>query len=202
MHGINYGQLSTGIVNTLTRRDEWEWMDTDCNPLELIEELREPCYQDNETKINPALDFIKKLKKMTNVTQDGDNKEVSKFVEESRMQYEVIKSSGIHLRSEKLIKYTINKEFPNRSYTTYTAMCKEEAKAIPDAADNIVIATMIVEGSNKKGHHNLAGVLLRDHFSLGTDMYIHPHLQGPPITAQSVQVNCWQEEQQELKHKL
>eukprot|EP00536_Pseudo-nitzschia_multiseries_P019231 jgi/Psemu1/59605/gm1.59605_g len=116
MFDIMHGQLSSGITEKLKAKDDWTSTEEQVDTLKLLKYLKELCYRDNESSICPPVDVLMKLKKFLTVFQDG-SKDPTKYVEEMQMRFEVMKAAGIQIVSEKLIRYTMKRIFPDKKYT-------------------------------------------------------------------------------------
>ena len=180
-----WGQLSTGIQENLKGFKEWETIDNDNDTIALMLKLRDLCYKDNNHKIAPPLDLIKKTQKAMNSRQDV-NKPISTYVEEAKIRYEVLKSVGGESHSKQLIEYTLKRRFKDslvkHTYDTYRALDETDRvrKEIEMAADNIMIAYIIIEGSNDKAHRNLRMTL--------QDQYIRNHDDYPTTPTEAAEL--------------
>jgi hypothetical protein len=174
LFSVIWGQLNIGIKDNLKGVAKWEQIDDDNDTIELLKKLRELCYKDNNHKIAPQVDLLRKTVKAVTTKQDI-NKSVSMYVEEAKIKYDVLKSIGGTINSKGLVEYTINKVFKDN--TAYTVKAYASAgpndtirKAINRAASDIMVAAIIIEGCNDKLHRNLR-TTLEDQFIRNHDDY-------------------------------
>eukprot|EP00536_Pseudo-nitzschia_multiseries_P011086 jgi/Psemu1/27846/gm1.27846_g len=137
----------------------------------------EICYCYNESSICPPVDVLMELKKFLTAFQDAskDPHEVEEdptkyYVEEMQMRFEVMKAAGIKIVSDELIRYTMKRVFPDKTYKDYTDMTAADKKPITKAAEQILLMVQIVEGANRKNHRNLQGTL-KGEYCLKKDAY-------------------------------
>eukprot|EP00536_Pseudo-nitzschia_multiseries_P016434 jgi/Psemu1/46208/gm1.46208_g len=108
-------------------------------------------------------------KKFVDTYQDA-SKDLAQYVEEVQMKFDVMKAAGISLQSDELTNYTMKQVFPSQDCSTYVGMNKEAKKPIKETVEQLLVATQIVEGSNKKNHRNIPG-MLQDEYALKKDAY-------------------------------
>ena len=173
------GQLGREIRNNLKGMEEWTEIDDSNDTLLLLTKLRDLCYADNNNKIHPVDDLIRKLLKLLQSRQN--EKAAALFVEETTNKSDVVKSAGGQIISAAVIKYAISKL--NESATTkityqdYQDMCSSpdadkvrNKKAIDEAVRQIVLAHTLIQGSNDKMHQGLRVELEKD-YAKGHDNY-------------------------------
>jgi hypothetical protein len=165
------GQLDSGVKEALYSTDLWEDIEFESNTITMLKALRDLCYKENNTKISPSIDLLEKLQKFVNSKQ-ANGQSASKYVEEVRMRYDILKSSGVVITQKAHIVHTLQKVpgLPVSKYSEYVKMKPAEAKAINDASSLLLLCAIIINGSNAKSHRGLASVL-KDQYSLGTDAY-------------------------------
>ena len=177
LFGSIQGQLDHGIKELLKSDSEWEQMSINSDTIGMLKKLRELCYRDSTSKINPAVDLCSKMQKFLNSRQDPSRPD-SKFVEETKIKFDVLKSAGGSLISNKLITYTLKKVFPEKAYNYAdyqelekgSNVDKQEHKIITKAAEQLLIATVITVGCNYKAHRDMPQ-FLEDQYAMGNDCY-------------------------------
>ena len=155
--------------------DDWDAIDDNNDTIKLLVRLRDLCYRDNNHKVCPPLDLLKKTKKAINGRQD-ESKSLGTYIEEAKIKYEVLKSVGGAIISDDLIKYIIKRKWSNgttqHTYENYhmVSTSAKIKKEIEQAASQIMIACILIEGSNDKAHRNLRQTL-QDSYTRYHDYY-------------------------------
>ena len=76
---VVWGQLNTGIKDNLKGVEDWETIDNENDTIQLMMKLRELCYKDNNHKIAPQVDLLRKTVKAVSTKQDT-NKSISMYI--------------------------------------------------------------------------------------------------------------------------
>ena len=177
LFGSIQGQLDHGVKEQLKSDGGWDKMAIESDTIALIKKLREVCYRDSTSKVNPVVDLCSKMRKFLNSKQDPSRPD-SKFVEETKIKFDVLKSAGGSVISNELITYTLKRVFPEKRYAygDYLKLAdgsdvdKQEHKIITKAAEQMMIATVIIVGSNYKAHRDMPQ-FLEDQYAMGNDCY-------------------------------
>lgn len=172
IYSVITGQLCDGTMKELQAKEDWKTINLHNDAISLMKELKEICYKDSASKTNPARDLINKAIKFLTARQD--NRDVGQFAEEVQIKYDVFKASGGSLLSEKLIKYTLDKtdldtEMSYEDYSRLSIDSKERATVI-EAAEEILIANVMMRGSNDRTNRGVDGIL-QDDYSRGMDTF-------------------------------
>ena len=169
-----WGQLNIGIQDSMKGIEDWDDIDNNNDTIKLMLGLRTLCYKENNHKIAIPLDLLKKTQKAV-MGREDPNKPLSTYIDEAKIKYEVLKSIGGIISSKSLIKYTIDRKFKGQSaytYACYESYDDDHKKKIEidNAASDIMIAFIIIDGSNDKAHRGLSSAL-QDQFSRNHDDY-------------------------------
>ena len=170
------GQLGKEIINNLKGSQGWKTIDDSNDTIELLKILRELCYRDNNNKVHPVDDLIRKLLRLFQSRQN--EKSPSTYVEETTNKSEVLRSVGGEILSPGVIKYTINKVLKGTpSYADYVKFTlstdsdeKKKKQMVDGSACEVILAHTIIRGSNDKMHQGLRIELEKD-FAKGHDNY-------------------------------
>ena len=169
------GQLGKDVLNNLKGTADWKTIDDESNTVRLLEILRELCYRDNSTKVHPVDDLIRKMLKFLQSRQN--EKSASAFAEETTNKSDVLKSAGGSILSPSIIKYTLsldnvlNGKFTYDEYKKLSSSNEANKKIeIEDAARQVILARVIIRGSNDKKHQGLRIELEKD-YAKGHDNY-------------------------------
>ena len=170
------GQLGKEILNNLKGMAGWKAIDDGNDTLKLLELLRELCYRDNNNKLHPVDDLIKKLLRLLQSRQN--EKTAATYVEETTNKSEVLRSAGGEILSPAVVKYTMKKALGGKNkYTEYLAWSASttpadmaKKKEVDDSACQIILAHTIIKGSNDKLHQGLRLELEKD-YAKGHDNY-------------------------------
>ena len=172
------GQLGVEIKNNLKGHEDWEQIDEDNDTIGLLKILKELCYRDNSNKIDDGMDIIQKAMKFLMSRQN--EKSAAAFVEETTNKMDVMRSVGGIILSPVFMKYVLQNTmikgstFSYQDYMTKSASIdkddKEIVKKINDAYNQMMLARIIVSGSNDKTHQGLRTDLMKD-FAKGHDNY-------------------------------
>jgi hypothetical protein len=180
---IIMGQLDRGISDSLKSDAKFESINRENNTIALVKMLRELCYRENNAKVSPANDLLTKA--IRYLTSKQDNKETATYVDEVKMRYEVFRSAGGTMLSPELIKYTLKRnDNMNYSYEQYERLDPDDTSdqiimtKINIAAEQLMMATIIIRGSNSKMYNNLNQELNND-YAKGMDNH--------PLTANDAQ---------------
>ena len=190
LFGTVTGQLSKNILDTIEGDSSWEHINENNDTIGLIKLLREVCYQENHTKVNPGLDLLQKISTLIHSKQD-QNKPLGDYIDEVKIRFDVVKACGGRLTSPEFTKYAINKIYADKnksnsviSYDDYTKLDVtldadyKKKKSMDNAVDQVMLAMIIINGSNDRMHRDLRQTL-QDSFARGHDDY--------PITSTGAQ---------------
>ena len=165
------GQLSKEIINNLKGSTGWTIIDEMNDTIGLLSNLKELCYRDNNNKVHPIEDLIKKLLRFLQSRQN--EKSPSMYVEEATNKSEVLKSAGGSIMSDAIVKYVCEKPIlkdKNIDLAVYRKACANSDQSSMEIKDKVetmarqaVLAHVIVRGSNDKLHQNLRKDLEKDY---------------------------------------
>ena len=183
LFGTITGQLNKNIRDTLESDDTWDAIDEANDTINLIKLLRTICYRETHIKMNPGLDLQSKILTLLQSKQDP-SKSLGEYIEEVKIQFDVVKASGGRIVSPEFTEYVISKvygegkEKENLSYTynKYLAVDPSQPaelkmqKEINQAVDQAMLSLVIINGSNDRMHRDLRQTL-QDSYARGHDDY-------------------------------
>ena len=177
-YNVVIGQLGAEIISSLKGLDNWEDIDDNSDVIGLMKELKVICYRDNSTKVDPAVDVFRKLKKLVNSRQHEPSKSTTEFVEETVNKGDVFTASGALIFSPEIAKYTLknvmNQQYSYKEYLKLWGSDRTEDIKTKEKIDQcimqVVVSRIIIEGSNDKANQALRIELEKD-FAKGHDNY-------------------------------
>lgn len=154
LFSVVMGQLGTDIRHNMEGLEGWKIADANNDTIALLGILREQCYRDNDSKVHPTIDVIRKLKRLVLSKQNDPNKSAAEYAEETKQRGEVLKAAGVIIFSPQMAKYTLKKVMNDKyAYSEYLKMWGSDAPAdisakeeIEDAMRQEFISKILVEG--------------------------------------------------------
>ena len=178
IYNVIIGQLGRDILSNLKGHADWEDIHTNSKTIDLLKTLRDLCYRDDTSKLDAAIDVVRKMKKAMTAGQHDPNKTTSEFVEETTTKFDVLKASGTIIINKQVIEYTLAYKFEGRyNYKDYCEMWGSTDPAtikikerIEEAMHKTYLSRIIIEGTNDKTYQSLRLELEKD-FAKGHDNY-------------------------------
>ena len=100
------------------------------------------------------------------------HKPTSTYVEEVTKRFDVLKAANGSLLSKQLVQYILRKYYKDKyaNYDAFKVLSAEDKEPVYNRAEQVMLATIIIDGSNDKQYRNMSRELA-DQYTLGMDNY-------------------------------
>jgi hypothetical protein len=174
MFAVIIGQLDRGILDSLKSEATFDNLLMMKDTIKLIVLLRNLCYRENNAKVAIADDYYNKLTRLLTMKQDQHD-DTAAFADKVKMRYDVFKAAGGSFITPSLIEYALvrNKDFKLSisEFSELSGSNPSEAAIVDKvhkAAEEIMLATIMVKNCNQKLYNNIDENLRMD-FAKGMD---------------------------------
>eukprot|EP00536_Pseudo-nitzschia_multiseries_P013615 jgi/Psemu1/35786/gm1.35786_g len=163
------GQIDDGMKAKLKGLKSWKSIDSSKCIVELLNVVRDLCFQLSQTKVHPVTNVLRAIQKLLCTQQM--NLDVAPYTKMMKENLDVVKSLGGTLVCKATVTYELesNPTYSAYDYPTYLALEGATKAAIDHAVEQRALAALIIKGSGT-GSSNLRQVLA-DNYALQQNNY-------------------------------